>query len=251
MQANLLASKPVWNRNGAINTLQTSDLPIHGWYRFVLSYPPHLVRQYASVFGLSPTDLLLDPFCGTGTTLVGAKKNSIPSVGCDAHPFAVLASSVKSNWMLNTKQLRDCFRQILRQAERIMSKEGLESLSFAARMLQEPFDTTATDLALSEEEQKLLPTGFMSARPLRRLLVLRDKIEEWTKDLPTEVRNFFFLALAHVIANGAGNFAFGPEIYRTKPKRDYDVLGHFARRCDTMMNDLVRFQSPPPNSCPK
>ena len=57
-----------------INTLQRVDSPIHGWYRFVLSYPPHLVRQYVERFDLTSDDCLLDPFCGTGTTLVEAKK---------------------------------------------------------------------------------------------------------------------------------------------------------------------------------
>src|SRR5438034_11094975 len=88
-------------RNGAINTLQKEDLPIHGWYRFVLSYPPHLVRQYISAFGLTRSDLILDPFCGTGTTLVEAKKRGFPSMGCDAHPFAALVSRVKTNWDLD------------------------------------------------------------------------------------------------------------------------------------------------------
>jgi hypothetical protein len=56
------------------------------------------------------------------------------------------------------------------------------------------------------------------------------------------VRDFFFLALAHVIANGAGNFAFGPEIYRTKPKSDYDVLQHFACQTDLMLRQLADVQ---------
>jgi hypothetical protein len=51
------------------------------------------------------------------------------------------------------------------------------------------------------------------------------------------------VVLAHVIANGAGNFAFGPEIYRTKPKPDYDVLGHFARHGDLMIKELIAVQS--------
>jgi hypothetical protein len=50
------------------------------------------------------------------------------------------------------------------------------------------------------------------------------------------------LSLAHTIANGAGNFAFGPEIYRTSAKADYDVLGHFARQVDAMINDLREVQ---------
>ncbi|HYT58963.1 MAG TPA: hypothetical protein VEL06_02265, partial [Haliangiales bacterium] len=40
----------------------------------------------------------------------------------------------------------------------------------------------------------------------------------------------------------AGNFAFGPEIYRTKPKPDYDVLGHFARHADRMIIELATMQ---------
>ncbi len=99
-------AKPVQRRNGTINALQREDLPVHGWYRFVLSYPPHLVRQYLSAFGLTAEDLVLDPFCGTGTTLVEAKKNRIPSLGCDAHPFAAMVSRVKLNRADDSAQLR-------------------------------------------------------------------------------------------------------------------------------------------------
>jgi hypothetical protein len=43
-----------------------------------------------------------------------------------------------------------------------------------------------------------------------------------------------------VVSNGAGSFSFGPEIYRTKPKEDYDVLGHFAEQTHNMLEDLRR-----------
>jgi len=58
------------------NALQEQDQPIHDWYRFVLSYPPHLVRQYSELFGLARRSVLFDPFCGTGTTLVEGTKNT-------------------------------------------------------------------------------------------------------------------------------------------------------------------------------
>ena len=45
------------------------------WYRFVLSFPPHLVREYISRFDLGSGARVLDPFCGTGTTIVECKKN--------------------------------------------------------------------------------------------------------------------------------------------------------------------------------
>lgn len=93
-----------------INAVQDEDTPVHGWYRFVLSYPPHLVRQYLERFGVGNDDQLLDPFCGTGTTVVEAKKHQIPSLGCDAHPFALMVSRVKTDWSLNPAMLRQLFQ---------------------------------------------------------------------------------------------------------------------------------------------
>src|SRR5436309_8142749 len=113
------------SRNSAINVMQKEDLPIHGWCRFVLSYPPHLVRQYVDAFGLNHSDLLLDPFCGTGTTLIEARKAKIPSIGCDAHPFAALVSRVKTNWGLEPKLLQHHLSRILRHGEALMLKHGL------------------------------------------------------------------------------------------------------------------------------
>jgi len=233
-------SKP---RNGAINALQKEDLPIHGWYRFVLSYPPHLVRQYMSAFGLTRGDLLLDPFCGTGTTLVEARKHSIASVGCDAHPFAALVSRVKTNWALDPKLLKHHLSRILRRGETLMLKHGLASLSLDSKLFQELAKLDRNGYTLTEDEERLLPTGFLSHRPLQRLLILRDEIEAELERRPPAYREFFLVSLSCVVANGAGNFAFGPEIYRTKPKSDYDVLGHFARHTHQMITDLAKIRT--------
>lgn len=55
--------------NGSANRMVNADKSAHDWYRFVLSYPPHLVREYSRRFDLNEGSLVLDPFCGTGTTL--------------------------------------------------------------------------------------------------------------------------------------------------------------------------------------
>ncbi len=217
-------------------------MPLHDWYRFVLSYPPHLVRQYIDRFGFRGRDLVCDPFCGTGTTLVEAKKQGVPSVGCDAHPFAVLVSRVKTNWTLDTDLLSSLLRRILTKAEEQMIRDNLPPLSFYTLLVREDGPHQKNGHRLSEDEKKILPTGFLSERPLRRLLILRDEIEGHTEDHPQEIRDFFLLAMAHVIANGAGNFAFGPEIYRTKAKPDFDVLEHFASHVNVMILEMERAQ---------
>ena len=219
-------------QTAAINVIQKSDRRVHDWYRFVLSYPPHLVRKYIERFALSSDDLLLDPFCGTGTTLVEAKLHGIPSVGCDAHPFAVLVSRVKVSPHLDSEYLREYLKQIAANATQQMVDHRLQKLSFIPDMAHDD----GSPFTLREEELEILPTGFVSERPLKRLLILRDQIDELCGE--AAVREFFYVALAHVVANGAGNFAFGPEIYRTKPKDDYDVLGHFVRQADLMISDV-------------
>ena len=39
--------------NGRANKLDSQDRAFHDWYRFVLSFPPHLVREYIRKFDLN------------------------------------------------------------------------------------------------------------------------------------------------------------------------------------------------------
>ena len=77
------------------NKLLPEDRPVHDWYRFVLSFPPHLVRDYLDRLGVQSSDTVLDPFCGTGTTLVECKKSGIASVGLERNPMAHFADEIE------------------------------------------------------------------------------------------------------------------------------------------------------------
>lgn len=80
------------------NKLLHSDRQFHDWYRFVLSFPPQLVRDYLRRFELKPGKVVLDPFCGTGTTIVESKFEEVAAIGLlEANRFAHFASEVKAN----------------------------------------------------------------------------------------------------------------------------------------------------------
>ena len=85
--------------------LRDDDRAVHDWYRLVQSFPPHLVRTYLEQFRIGPEHVVLDPFCGAGTTLVECKKNGIASIGMDSHPMAYFASSVKVDWTVDNEKL--------------------------------------------------------------------------------------------------------------------------------------------------
>ncbi len=109
--------RPAAIRNGNRNKLFAEDRAPHDWYRFVLSFPPQLVRQYILDFGVRPGQTVLDPFCGTGTTLVECKKAEIASVGLEAHPMCAFASAVKTDWALDGTLLARHARRIARTAK--------------------------------------------------------------------------------------------------------------------------------------
>jgi DNA modification methylase len=88
-----------------LNRFYEDDLSIHDWYRFVLSYPPHLVRNYLKKFDINNRHCVLDPFCGTGTTLVECKKLGIPSVGIEANPVVHLMAETKTKWDVDSVSL--------------------------------------------------------------------------------------------------------------------------------------------------
>lgn len=85
-------------RNGEANKVLVQDRAAHEWYRFVLSYPLHLVREYLERFGVGDGQRVLDPFSGTGTTVVECKTLGIQGVGVEANPVAHFAGQVKTDW---------------------------------------------------------------------------------------------------------------------------------------------------------
>jgi SAM-dependent methyltransferase len=149
-----------------MNKLGPVDRPAHDWYRFVLSYPPHLVRHYLDRFGLGEGSCVLDPFCGTGTTLVEAKKQGVASVGIEANPMAAFASRVKTTWDVDPAGLIAHAQLVAAEAERRIEIEG----------------SAAPLRALPEECRKLILSNSISARPLHKVLVLLEVLDQQRED---------------------------------------------------------------------
>ena len=71
-------------------------LPIYNWFYYKEGFAKELVEKLIEMFGLKEGDTVLDPFSGSGTTLLACKQNNINSVGLDVLPTAVFVSMVKT-----------------------------------------------------------------------------------------------------------------------------------------------------------
>ncbi len=225
-----VTSRPA-RRNGAINNLLPLDRPAHDWYRFVLSFPPHLVRDYADQFELNSDSLLLDPFCGTGTTIVEGKKLGIPAVGVEAVPLPLFASQTKVDWSPNPERLKAHAQNV---AERVLAALEREGVSDDPE--ENPDAGSAANLrSLPEKTAKLLLKGSISPLPLHKVLALIEVLQE-EKGSPCYRHEL--LALAKLLPSEIGNLRFGPEVGVGVIKQDAPVVRLWLNQVWRVANDL-------------
>ncbi len=220
MQMNLPFNegKPVEIRkNSIVNKIGSNDRAFHDWYRFVLSFPPHLVQEYIQKFGLKSEHTLLDPFCGTGTTIVEAKLNGIKSIGIEANPIAYLASSAKVDWNIDSDNL-------ITHA-RIVSESALRELKNQSTALR----------TLPLEAFELLLKDSISPLPLHKSLVLLEQLNRLKND---QFYRHELVALAKSLVSSS-NLSFGPEVgVDRKKKLDAPVIESWLNTVSKIANDI-------------
>ena len=66
------------------------SLSIHNIHPYPCKFPARIAQEY-----LNDKGLVLDPFCGSGTTLVEAAIKGLDTIGIDCNPIAILISQCK------------------------------------------------------------------------------------------------------------------------------------------------------------
>ena len=208
------------------NQLLAADRPVHDWYRFVLSFPPHLVRDYVERFGLGDGAAILDPFCGAATTLVEAKKLGIASTGIEALPMSAFAAATKVDWSPRGDDLRRGADAIAERAHARLEQAGGRDAPGGG--------APAPLLTLPPEQQRLLLRDSISPLPLHKALVLRDEIERGGSAHAAHLR----LALARDLPTTIGNLRFGPEVGLGAQKEDAAAISVWRERVEVFARDL-------------
>lgn len=209
-----------------LNQIRPEDRAIHDWYRFVLSFPPHLVQDYLTQFGMDGRHRVLDPFCGTGTTVVECKKQGIGAVGVEANPMAWFAGSVKLDWSPDPDRLWETAQTIASQTSEVLAQET------SWRTLPE----ASTALLLKHGKDG---TSSISPLPLHKTLVLLEQIDQVGPAQNRPLR----LALAKALVTTIGNLHFGPEVGVTKAKPDAPVIESWLAEVQQMVTDLHQVQA--------
>lgn len=200
---------------------------IHDWYRMVLGYPDHLVASLFDRLDVGEQSQVLDPFCGSGTTLVECMKRGVASVGVDANPAAVHATQAKTTWSLDSDRLLRISNEVRRMAEDSYTRHT--------------FTTEPTYLYL--KQSGMLKRGWICDKPLRKALSLKRAISKHA--CTNKYKQLLRLCLLSEVVHHASNVKFGPEIYCAKKKRDVAVFSGFSQRVHSAAEDLALVDSLP------
>ena len=152
---------------------------------------------------------VLDPFCGTGTTLVECKKLGVPSLGVEANPMAHFASEVKVDWDCNPDRL-------ITHAEELASRVAAELRDAGINDDCLPlfnYGRASANLGgatllrtLEPGREALLLGKSISPRPLHKTLLLLDRLaqdlnaEGWRHEMLAPLRPWSSRSATYTLA---------------------------------------------------
>lgn len=185
-----------------------SGLSVYRWFYFKEGFARDLVFSLIDRFR---PERVLDPFCGSGTTLLACKERGIYSEGIDASPLAVFVTRVKTEDY--------DIGEIKKEDERMMR---LRPTEMKERKFSDP----------------IIKRAF-PPRVMREILFYKSRIESMEDE---KTRNFFLFAL--MAAGMKSSFAFKDGAVLKLEKRPLPPLRQsFKRQAYKMISDLEFFSA--------
>ena len=153
----------------------------HGLHEYRGKFFPQLVRALMNIAQLPEDGVVLDPMCGSGTTLVEARLSGRYSYGIDMNPLSVFITDVKCQALAMTPE---------------NLTEGYSSLEEAVRAPLSQDPELKWFVSLPSGDQTYLERWLA-----QRTIIELDHIEDSINELPikTTLKNFYRIALSNIL----------------------------------------------------
>jgi len=209
---------------------EPTDSLTHGMHPYPAKFPPQIPARLIEIL-TRPGNVVLDPFCGCGTTLVEALRLDRAAVGTDINPVAVLVSEAKT---LRVNAVTECALEEL--------EEAVES--DAARERGEPFLFSGRWPACSPTPPPLIPNlrHWFDATAIREIGLLLARFERMGDKPGAKIARAALSAILVAVSNQDSETR-----YTARPKAlaPGDVLASFLRKLREVRSLLVTFRDVP------
>lgn len=194
-----------------VTPYQNKKLPVYNWLSYKHSFSRDLVIKLIDKFQLNDKDKILDPFCGSGTTLLASKEMGIPARGIDILPLSVFISNAK----------------LLRYNER--------HIETAINEIEDLFEKdNNTDYIINKTKKELL-MKFFHKDILDKILFIREWIER--KD-DKETKYFLLTALLSILEDVSYTRKDGGFLRILKEKEIPDLKSIYLSKLHSMAKDI-------------
>lgn len=109
-------SKPLDSSSTFINNMK---LPVHRWFRFSPGFSAQWVETIISQAKERGEITVLDPFSGSGTTLLASEKLGVECLGIEAHPFVVRIARAKLLYQTDADAYLEHIQKVIKCAENV------------------------------------------------------------------------------------------------------------------------------------
>lgn len=161
-----------WTEGGLPQKVRTKH--VHGIHPYLGKYVPQIVDYFIERY-FKKDDCILDPFVGSGTTLVEANTHSMDSIGVDISEFNIILCKVKTeryDLTLLKKEFDDIISKVKIRVQRNSIEENLDLYLKA-----NPIAEAHTDVDLSEASEYL--RNWYHPVALYPILVFRSLIKNY------------------------------------------------------------------------
>ena len=87
--------------NSLVNFSKNKNAPVHEWFKYREGFAGVLIDELIDDSNLQKDDMVVDPFVGSGTTLVSSVSKGFDAIGIDVNPMSAVISKVKSTSYLD------------------------------------------------------------------------------------------------------------------------------------------------------
>lgn len=188
--------------------------PVYNWFYYKEGFSRSLVWGLLDEFKVKKDSQVIDPFCGTGTTLLACRHRGYSSVGFDILPLGVFVSNAKVQTGYNMDVLKESIRLV-------------SSLKFGESSLRWP-------------DLKFLDMRKVFSRYARNdVLFFKERILEVEDGMS---RNFLLLGLLSIVGQASNTKKDGGVLKIVKKRHLAPVRYLLKNRLKRMYKDLLRVQ---------
>lgn len=216
---------------------------IHKSFSFILAYPGEVVSSLIARMGPSPSSTILDPFCGTGTTLIESKLLGYRSIGIEINPVCALAARAKSRWVIDEQEALQALEKIAHLATQRLSRLERKFPRAADIFSEKAFPRSKLFAAV--RESKLIERGWIGRQPAASALILSESIQQVEKKA---IRELLMMSLLGCLVPDFSNLKYGPELYKAKRRIRINPIAPFVEKTKGLIGMISTYRKQGKNS---